>query len=209
MTDTTEALTRRAIDEKLAALRERERALIERDRELYMNGVTATSNAPLRADRRALRLVREQIVAAGLTLPDEPEPSTLVEVQEALAETRADIEKYSRDDLRLRAIEAAERAIKLSPEWKHLAREWIVAAERFGAIEALCSEFRQKNPADVVAALPYSDLPIGTGSEIDTFRVYGWWGGTFTIDLVTGQAIEEGLITRGEVDRARRGKSGS
>jgi hypothetical protein len=198
-------LTRAVIAEKIGALLIRERELTERLALMFKNG--QCGGAPVISDheRNIHQVAQQALNGAGSLLEplrkDESEASINVQregVRLALRTLqRADTEKH--------AIEVAEKAVRLTPEWNAIAKEWTLAALRWQAIEARAQAFKEAAGPDVTQALPRGDLAVGNGARID-LNAFDGWNFAVTADDVADAAITAGFLTRSDVDRAKRGR---
>ena len=123
----------------------------------------------------------------------------------SLAEIRIDLEAVrliqatlTNAGVELDAVAALERADALTPAWRALCREWLLAAERFTAIEKAAQAFLE-GAGHARQALERA--LIGQGSEIR-------WNGWDILAEVIAEAEADGLVSGGDLRKARQVRAG-
>jgi len=203
MTDiaTIEAVTSNLLLQKINALCAEERALLARIIALE-NGGSKSSVRVSDADRRLHERLQARLADAGVALPDLPEHESVADLHKALSLVRNAIERYGRDHVRQVAVEATAKALSYKSEWFALQKEWLLKALAWVAVEERAYAFRGSVGNLVSQDLPPAQGVIGCGAYI---HLNPWTN----LGEQLGLAIEAGVLTHAEIDRARRGKGGS
>jgi hypothetical protein len=164
MTDHThpdEPLSRPEVREQLAFFSAEDRRLTQRLADMYRSGQSGPAAVDLNTKARAAatamlngnaaRFLPKKAVLAGQSEAD------VYVLREGV---RLILDSLNQKDRELEVIEREERAQKLTPEFKPLVREWLVAAQKFAQADARAQAYVEA-AGDVGGLLPMS-LWIGT-----------------------------------------------
>ena len=206
-TASIESLTRANIRQRIAKLRAREIELTEQLALLYKSGKSGTVSGVSPRVRGVHEFARQYLDGAGDLLPPLPADDIGdVGVQLEREGVRAALAILQSADLQAAAVEAAQKAVTANPEWQSLVRDWVIAAARWNAVEERAAAFRKTVGVDVMNAVSSGHLAVGTGGEIDLHRWHEWLGDHTIVD-VAKDAIELGIVSKSDVDRAKRSAS--
>ena len=204
-TDAIAALTRAHIATRVESLQLRERELTERAAAMYASGRGAPGFAVPERDRRTHEMAKKYLNGAGGLLAPLKAETSEGDVMCEREGVRLALSVLQAKDFELAATEAAINAVALSPKFLELQRAWLLAAAHFLAVEKECGAFLKAAGGDVDAALPWSHVPLGRGAGIDLgYQAASPWAKWTTVDEIIDGAIAAKLISRGDLDRARK-----
>jgi hypothetical protein len=201
-------MTRAEIARQTHALVAEREHIISRRAELYTRSSSGgSSQSPLSVDEKAARAYAKFVLGGAAPASLEPPASEfdLESMDRQLAAKQRGIEialKILGDrELVARAAEAVAWAEAHAPQWRHLARETIMAAARLEALERAAADMIGRCVDIDAINLPLANL-IGT----QEMRVVGpGFSGFMPVrpdDLIEA-GLQAGIITRREVEKAK------
>ena len=201
-TNTIAGLTRENIKSRTAKLIDKELELTERLIIMFQSGQVGDGPVVPERAQRVHDAAKAWLNGAGPLLAPLPSGQTETEVLIEREGVRLALKTLQEKDFEVEAIEAAQNAVTLAPQFLAMQKAWLLAAAAFDAAENACNDFLASAGGTVSNALPWSHVPLGRGALIDVPGMH--WSKWPTTEHVIEGAIEAGLISRSEIDRARK-----